>query len=218
MSDRLVNNTKQAERAYAPHPCTQLFPPMSPEEEVDFFADIERNGLREAIIVDQHNRIVDGVHRYRACVKLGVKPTFDQRTLTDQEAWAFSFSLNFHRRHMSEATRAAVSAEARKSANLPLTQAETAKAFNVSEHTLRSAEAVFDASPERAFGSDHPEVAHNFTGLAALYANTSRPNEAEALYRRALEIYEHALGRDHPAVAHNFNGLAALYAQNVANE
>jgi ParB-like chromosome segregation protein Spo0J len=153
-------NTEQEGAAYAPHPCASLFPAMSPEEDADFLADIERNGLREPIIIDQHNRIVDGLHRYRACLRLGIKPTFDQRTLTDEEAWTLSFSLNFHRRHMSEATRAAVSAEARKSANLPVTQAEAAKAFNISERTQRSAEAVLDASPDlhRAVKNDQLSV------------------------------------------------------------
>lgn len=171
MQDTLEKHTQQAEPIYTPHPCTALFPPMSPEEEADFVADIERNGLREAIIIDQHDRIVDGVHRYRACVKLGINPAFDQRTMTDQEAWALSFSLNFHRRHMSEATRAAISAEARKSANLPLTQAEAARAFNISERTQRSAEAVLDASPDlhRAVKEDKLSVhaAEKITKLPA---------------------------------------------------
>ena len=75
---------------YTPHPCTQLFPPMSAEQEADFIADIERNGLREPIIIDERNRIVDGVHRYRACTKLGIEPEVERRTLTDKEAWALS--------------------------------------------------------------------------------------------------------------------------------
>lgn len=167
------SNTLQplAETPHTPHPCTELFPPMSPEQEADFIADIKRNGLREPIIIDQCDRIVDGVHRYRACMKLGLEPKLERRNLTDKEAWALSTSRNLHRRHLSEATRAAINAEARKSANLPVTQAEAAKAFRVSERTQRSAEAVFDASPDlhRAVKNDQLSVhaAEKITKLPA---------------------------------------------------
>ena len=52
------------------------------------------------------------------------------------------------------------------------------------------------------------KILHN---LAIVYKEQGKYAEAEALYKRALEIKEKALGADHPAVAMTLNNLAVLY-------
>jgi tetratricopeptide (TPR) repeat protein len=49
---------------------------------------------------------------------------------------------------------------------------------------------------ERAFGADHPAVGHTLHMLAKLYQQAGRPEEAEEMRNRAVEI----LGPEHPAM------------------
>lgn len=49
---------------------------MSDEGFKSLIADIKRHGLREPIVVFQ-DRILDGVHRDKACALVGVKPTYE---------------------------------------------------------------------------------------------------------------------------------------------
>jgi tetratricopeptide (TPR) repeat protein len=69
--------------------------------------------------------------------------------------------------------------------------------------------AVADA--ER-FGPDDPRLATSLNALAVFYASHNRPDLAEPLYRRALQIRERALGPNHPDVVRSLNNLAGLYA------
>src|SRR5437899_2606067 len=47
---------------------------------------------------------------------------------------------------------------------------------------------------EQALGPDHPEVAADVAALAALLDGQGKWDEAEALYRRALAIFERVHG------------------------
>jgi CHAT domain-containing protein len=63
---------------------------------------------------------------------------------------------------------------------------------------------------EKAFGATHVQVAHSLFYLAKLSQVTGDYGKAEALYTRALSIYEGALGPNHPKVAVCFDNLATL--------
>ena len=63
---------------------------------------------------------------------------------------------------------------------------------------------------EKAYGSDHPNVATSLNNLAQLLQATNRLGEAEPLMRRALEIDERFYGPNHPDVARDLNNLAQL--------
>lgn len=100
------------------HPAANIFPLMSDEELAGLQADILRNGLLEPVWLHKDGRILDGRNRYKACVTLGIKPTF--RTWDgDGSATAFVVSLNLHRRHLSAEQRAAVAVKM-----LPMLEAE----------------------------------------------------------------------------------------------
>jgi tetratricopeptide (TPR) repeat protein len=62
-------------------------------------------------------------------------------------------------------------------------------------------------------GKENTELASALNDLALVYADQSRYEEAEPLYRRSLEIKEKTLGKDHPSVATTLNNLAGLYRQ-----
>jgi len=81
-------------------------------EEADYrelVADIRAHGLIEPIWLYE-GQIVDGRHRYRACLDAGVEPRFrtwdGPGTLVD-----FVLSLNVERRHLTPAQRAAIAVE-----------------------------------------------------------------------------------------------------------
>ena len=65
-------NLKQLE--YEPHEAAALLPPLSEDRFARLKADIKANGQQRAIQI-QRGRIVDGWHRFRACMELGIEPT-----------------------------------------------------------------------------------------------------------------------------------------------
>ena len=151
MMDNLPNDT------LTPHPSADVFPVMDAEQFQGLLADIKQNGLREPIIVDLQNRIVDGFHRYRACIKADIKPKIERRSLTNDEARDLSISRNLHRRHLSTSQRAAIAAGlatakqgGSQPANLPgcLSQAKAASLLGISERAVRSAVKVQGRSPD----------------------------------------------------------------------
>lgn len=85
------------------HPLSAAFPSM-PEDELRALAgDIKAHGLHSAIVIYK-GQVLDGWHRYRACILAGVNP----RTMEykGNDPVAFVKSANWHRRHMTESQRA----------------------------------------------------------------------------------------------------------------
>lgn len=137
------------------HPYAEVFPLI---EGADFDAlaeNIEAHGLREKIVIFD-GKILDGRNRFFACKKAKVKPLYRTFKGTDDEALEYVISANIHRRHLTESQRASAAAKianmpyggdrrSDQAANLPLvTQAEAAKALNVSERSVRSAKKVHE--------------------------------------------------------------------------
>jgi hypothetical protein len=65
----------QPDDTLAFHPLARIFPPLDPAEFEALKADIRAHGLREPIMVFE-NKILDGIHRYKACLAVGVAPRF----------------------------------------------------------------------------------------------------------------------------------------------
>lgn len=83
---------------YAIHDLANLFPEMEPEQFEALKQDIAAHGQREPITLYQ-NQVVDGRHRYRACVELGKEPitrNWDGESLVD-----LVVSANLRRRHLT---------------------------------------------------------------------------------------------------------------------
>lgn len=132
-----------------PHPFAAAFPRYEDEEHKRFVVDIKQNGLLVPILLAPGNLILDGVERYRACIKAGVEPKFEI-TQEPPNKWLWLImALNVRRRHLTASQRAAIAAEMVTtslgdnqhkggSANLPtLTQAQAADLFDVSERHVR---------------------------------------------------------------------------------
>lgn len=87
------------------HPLSAAFPAMSADDFQALKDDIDNNGQREPVMVYE-GMVLDGWHRYRACVELGLpvkKFTFSE----GDDPVAFVLSHNLHRRHLTGSQRAA---------------------------------------------------------------------------------------------------------------
>ncbi len=81
----------------------QVMPDMPPEQFEALKADIVERGVLVPIDVDEHGYILDGHHRYRACVELGITefPTIVRPGLSEEDRRIFARKSNMLRRHLS---------------------------------------------------------------------------------------------------------------------
>jgi hypothetical protein len=135
---------------YKRHALSQIFPDM-PEDEIQALADdIKINGQHDAIwLVD--GKVLDGWHRYKACLLAGVNPrTLEYRGTKPAE---FVKSKNWHRRHLTASQRthalgllAEWAGAGKPAANQPpggrLTNEAMAKEAGASISTVKQAKAV----------------------------------------------------------------------------
>src|SRR5262245_4683581 len=91
------------------HPAADIFPEMNAQAFASLKADIAAQGQKERIKL-YHGRILDGRHRYRACVELGIEPLTEDITGLVDDPVAYVLSLNLERRHLSTGQRAMVAA------------------------------------------------------------------------------------------------------------
>ena len=95
---------------YEAHELALVFPPMSEPEFAAFKEDIREQGQQEAIILYE-GKILDGLHRYRACRELGREPRVVRFEGNPRAAAQFVLGRNFHRRHLTTSQRALIAAE-----------------------------------------------------------------------------------------------------------
>lgn len=80
-------------------------PPLSSAEFVALKDDISLHGVRVPVVVDEAGEIIDGHHRYRAAVDLGMRlseiPVEVRSGLSEQEKRQLSRSMNMQRRHLT---------------------------------------------------------------------------------------------------------------------
>ncbi len=138
------------------HRLADLFPPMTTDEMASLVADIKANGLVQPIVTYE-GQILDGRHRYQACLQAGVEPQFTE--FRGDDALAFVLSANLNRRHLSVAQRAMVAAKVAnmpahrpeaKCANLRTSQPEAAATLGVSRRSVQTAAQILEGSPRLA--------------------------------------------------------------------
>lgn len=91
------------------HEIATLFPSMSQVDLDQLRESIGAQGQLEEILLFE-GKILDGRHRYQACLALGIEPRFREFEGTAQEAFAYSVALNLSRRHLTTVQRAAAGA------------------------------------------------------------------------------------------------------------
>ncbi|MCW4008966.1 MAG: ParB N-terminal domain-containing protein [Candidatus Bathyarchaeota archaeon] len=81
----------------------KLLPKMSDEEFAEFKASIQTEGQHYPIVVNEDLEILDGHHRFRACVELGIEPDFEVRKFEDKLLERkFVIEANLRRRHLTK--------------------------------------------------------------------------------------------------------------------
>lgn len=130
---------------YHAHELALVFPPMTEPEFSAFKADIREHGQREPITLYE-GKILDGLHRYRACQELGLEPRVVRFEGNPRAAAQLVIGRNFHRRHLTTSQRAIVAAEMCKlrprgnTGNSPyLTAAQASALMGVGEDLVKDA-------------------------------------------------------------------------------
>lgn len=89
------------------HELTLAFPGMAPDEFAGLKASIERDGQEEPIVLYE-GKIIDGRHRYRACVELGIEPItreFGSRERDGDSPERFVLRHNIQHRSLQQSKR-----------------------------------------------------------------------------------------------------------------
>jgi len=138
---------------YKIHPLAETFPPFTDPEFQALVDDISANSQREPITLFE-GKVLDGVHRLKACRKLGIEPRV--RNYNGKDPLGFSVSENLKRRHLNESQRALIAAQlsgsknGRPSANRSqLTTVSAASLLNVSEKSVDRAKSVLKDAPKQ---------------------------------------------------------------------
>ncbi len=80
----------------------KLLPKMSEQEFAELKASIQAEGQHYAIIVNEDLEVLDGHHRFRACIELGIEPDFEVRKFEDKLLEKkFVIEANLRRRHLN---------------------------------------------------------------------------------------------------------------------
>jgi len=94
---------------YEAHPYANEFPMMSDAELGDLAAKIKATRQEVPIVLDQHERVVDGRNRLAACRRAGVGPIVEKRIFkTDRDVLDYVTAMNLARRHLSATQRAII--------------------------------------------------------------------------------------------------------------
>lgn len=91
------------------HDLALIFPPMEEGDFSELRQSIAAHGLRDDIIL-LDGKVLDGIHRYKACIEEGIKPTFSNYSpdFDGKSPEEFVMDKNFTRRHLSLSQRAAI--------------------------------------------------------------------------------------------------------------
>lgn len=207
------------------HPLSAAFPAMSAEDFAALVQDIEANGQREPVIVFE-GMVLDGWHRYSACVQLGIKP--QQFTFAEgKDPVAFVLSQNLHRRHLTGSQRAAAVVACAewsprgKPAAKPemvsgLREADMAKVAGTSDRTIRDAKVAHKAGltdAVKAGALTAHEAAQVARGKPAKKVESPKP-AAKAEPKRALPTAPDSAMSDADELADAREAVSALSEEN----
>jgi hypothetical protein len=198
------------ELEYDIHPAALVMPELSRHDFDELKADIKRHGLLSPIILIEIEDsddllIIDGRHRARACAELEIEPEYAVLEDWDGTPEEYVWSLNGHRRQLTESQRAACfyeligkraeedakSRKVRKPADSVLatlpgqtgvtpvclnSRDEIAKAANVSPRTVQDAKVVAEHDPDLFIAVKQGEI--SASKAAKQVRAKSKPQEA----------------------------------------
>ena len=81
----------------------KLLPKMSDEEFAELKASIQTEGQHYPIVANENLEILDGHHRFKACIELDIEPDFEVRKFEDKLLEKkFVIEANLRRRHLTK--------------------------------------------------------------------------------------------------------------------
>jgi len=84
------------------HEYEKLLPRMTEEEFAQLKMSIKEEGQHYPIIANEDLEVLDGHHRFRACIELGIEPDFEVRHFEDKLIEKkFVIEANLRRRHLN---------------------------------------------------------------------------------------------------------------------
>ena len=111
-----------------------LLPPLSAKEYAMLKADIRIRGVQVPIELDECRNVLDGKHRNRACIELGIQPPYVVRTgLSEHQKIQHLLNLNLRRRHIAKADLKKIALNLREKG---WTQDQIAGGLNISQKTV----------------------------------------------------------------------------------
>ena len=84
---------------------SRAVPPLTDSEFENLSKAIAEKGVLVPIVVDENSIVIDGEHRLRGAIKVGLKavPIQVRPGLTEDEKWKMAENLNLNRRHLTPA-------------------------------------------------------------------------------------------------------------------
>jgi len=173
---------------YELHELCKLFPPMPEDQFTALMQDISANGLRQPIVIYE-NKILDGRHRYKACLNLGRQPV--SVIYDGDDPLGFVVSSNLARRHLDDSQRGMISgrianlkhgqkkSDGKNFLSAAVSNMDAAKTMNVSDMTVKQAKKVLkNGTPELIEAVDNGEIA---VSVAAKIADLDHEQQAKII-------------------------------------
>ena len=188
------------------HDLARIFPAHTPEEYAEMKASIATIGQMQPIALWQ-GQIIDGSHRYQACLDLGKEPIYEHLD-DDVDPVAFVISANINRRHLDVSQRSIIgfrlsewskaggrrelyprtgrradeARHSRASGNDRLNQREAARLLGISDDSIRRAGKVLQ-----------PDSPASKRLRDAVEAGAVKVTDAASVVSKPVEVQEKAL-------------------------
>lgn len=148
-------------------PPYQLFPDLSADEYEALKADIQERGVQVPVEYDDQGNLLDGHHRVRACVDLGIKdwPRVIRVGMSEDAKREHVMALNLDRRHLTPDQRAEVVQRLRAEG---WSLRRIARKLNTGVNQVRNAIEVYPVdTPETITGADGKQYPARHTSIMA---------------------------------------------------
>jgi ParB-like chromosome segregation protein Spo0J len=124
------------------HELASFFPPLDAEDFKKLKADLKEHGLIHPITLYE-DKVLDGWHRYRACLAIGIKPKFETFHRNGMTPLDFVVSENVMRRHLSNGQRAVLATKLARKYEAETTAAEEARKAKIGQKPTQFQRAEF---------------------------------------------------------------------------
>jgi ParB-like chromosome segregation protein Spo0J len=181
----------------------KLLPKMSDEEFAELKSSIQTEGQHYPIIVNEDMEVLDGHHRFRACIELGIEPDFEVRKFDDKlHEKKFVIEANLRRRHLNNFQLVELA--------VPLLEIEKALA-----KTRQSIGGKNGRDMQLGIASDDaaPEIKAKATDVVAKKAGVSTRT-----FERGKKIMEKASEDDKQKLREGKTSISKVYQEIVTNE